>query len=99
VKGPKSSPESGVPLEQRIVEIRSRLQAADPTSLAARTGASYHPAGENRGEFRLKWWNTPVRIAFPSFGTSDAVTDEPLDVMSQAMLASYFHDSDGTLQG
>jgi hypothetical protein len=74
------------------------LQSADPAILAARTGASYHPADENRGDFRLKWWSKPVRIAFPSFDARDGETDESLDVMSQAMLLYYFHDSDGTTQ-
>ena len=39
-----------------------------------------------------------MRIGFPNFVASDAETDESLDVMSQAMLLYYFHDSDGTTQ-
>jgi len=77
---------------------RSRLPSVDPAILAARVGADYHPTDENRGEFRLKLWSRSVVISFPSFAASDAETNEPLDMMSQAMLVYYFHDSDGTSQ-
>jgi hypothetical protein len=98
MNGSKSTQESSIPLEQRVDELRARLQSVDPQSLAARVGAEYHLTAEDRGEFRLELWSRPVVVAFPSFAASDAETNRPLDVMSQAVLVYYFHDSDGTPQ-
>ena len=93
-----SPQESGIPLEQRIGELRADLQGADPTILATRTGAVYRPLDENRGEFDLPFWGRAVTLSFPAFVARDSGNGSPLDVKSQAMLVYYFHDSDETPQ-
>ena len=96
--GHQSKPPSSIPLADRVAELRANLQGADPTILAARTGAVYRPLAENRGEFELTFWGRPVTLSFPDFVARASASGSPLDIMSQAMLAYYFHDSDGTPQ-
>lgn len=97
--GESRSPlKSGIALEQRIAEIRAELQGIDPAALAARTGAQYHPTDAHTGVIKLRFWGRLVAVAFPCLVASDAETGDALDVMSQAILAYYFHDSDGTPQ-
>jgi len=94
--GHQSKPPSAIPLADRVAELRADLQSADPTILAARTGAIYRPLDENRGEFDLPFWGRTVTLSFPDFVARDSASGSPLDVKSQAMLVYYFHDSDET---
>ena len=89
---------SSIPLADRVAELRADLQSADPTILATRTGADYRPLAENRGEFDLPFWGRAVTLSFPDLVARDSANESPLDVMSQAMLVYYFHDSDETPQ-
>ena len=96
--GHQSTSPPSFPLVDRVAELRADLQGADPTILSTRTGALYRPLADNRGEFELAFWGRPVILTFPDFVARDSTSNAPLDVMSQAILAYYFHDSDGTPQ-
>jgi hypothetical protein len=84
------------PLVQRVDDLRANLQEANPATLAARTRSEYHPAGDGSGKLRLSVWGQEVYVTFPDFIAYDAGTDEQLPTFTQALLAYYFHVSDGT---
>ena len=84
------------PLVQRVDELRTLLRQVDPVSLASRTGSIYHPAGDGEGEFRLPVWGQEVRVTYPDFLAYDADKGVPLGTFIDALLAYYYHLSDGT---
>jgi hypothetical protein len=79
-------------LEKRVDDLRAELLTRDPTSLAHNTGAVYAD-----GHFRLDIWNRPVIISEHDFVAIDEEEGTLCDVLTQAMLAYYFHTSDGNL--
>jgi len=82
-------------LATRVDELREALKQIPVNLLAERTGASYQTIGPGRGEFRLSLFNSPTVITFPGFVGIDT-QDEELPLPFQAVLAYYFHTSDGT---
>ena len=66
-----------------------------PELLAERTGARYRTLGPGRGEFHLSVFDAPVLVTYPGLEGID-IRDEPLPLPTQAVLAYYFHTSDGT---
>ena len=81
--------ESG--LNRRVNSLRVELQDRDPISLAQNTGALYA-----NGRFQLDVWNRKVTISERDFVAIDAQSGHTCDALTQAMLAYYFHTSDGT---
>jgi hypothetical protein len=82
-------------LEQRAAELYDDLRVVNPSSLAARTGATYHPLDDSRGAFHLTLWGQEVVLSFPDFGGQDGQSGRALGVFDQALLAYYFATSDG----
>jgi hypothetical protein len=83
-------------LEARISELRGELQHSDPHLLATHTGASYYPGDEDHGNFQLSIWGEQITIEFPDFSAHFTQTKRPVDTFTLALLAYYFHTSDGT---
>ena len=81
--------ESG--LERRVGELRAELRLRDKVSLARNTGTEYA-----NGLFQLDVWNREVTISERDFVAIDAESGHTCDALTQAMLAYYFHTSDGT---
>lgn len=75
----------------RVDELRTDLRLRDPAVLASNTAASF---SEDR--FELLVWDKLIAIDSQDFIGRDAATNEPIDVMTQAFLAYYFHTADGT---
>lgn len=83
-------------LAERVEALRLDLAGADPKLLAANTGAGFERTSAGDGQFRLPFWGQDVLVPFPEFRALDAITGEPLDIFSLALLAYYFHTTDGT---
>ena len=83
-------------LALRVVELRDELQGRDPAVLAANTGSTFTPKEPGQGEFRLPLWGQEVIVSWPDFVGYDAQSGVVLPTMNMAMLAYYFHISDGT---
>jgi hypothetical protein len=82
-------------LASRVDELREALQGVPVNLLAERTGASYQALGPGRGEIRLSLFDTPVLVTYPGLVGFDAKKDDELPLPFQAVLAYYFHTSDG----
>jgi Domain of unknown function (DUF3786) len=82
-------------LASRVDELREALQQIPANLLAERTGASYQAIGPGRGEFRLSLFDSPVLVSYPGLVGVDAQKDDELPLPFQAVLAYYFHNSDG----
>ena len=82
-------------LESRVDELRAALQPVPVNLLAERTGASYQALGPGRGEFRLSLLDSPVLVTYPGLVGIDPKKDAELPLQFQAVLAYYFHTSDG----
>ena len=78
----------------RVDELREALKQIPVNLLAERTGASYQAIGPGRGEFRLSLFDSPTIVTYPGIIGVDAKDDE-LPLPFQAVLAYYFHTSDG----
>ncbi len=87
--------ESEKQLAKRVTELFAELNAANPEILAARTRAAYQPVGAQQGTFRLLFWGREIELTFPGFEAQDLQTGQPVDTFNLAMLAYYFHTSDG----
>lgn len=81
-------------LAARVEELREALRQVPVNLLAERTGAGYQAIGPGRGEFRLSLFDSPVVVTYPGFIGIDT-SDEELPLPFQAVLAYYFHTSDG----
>lgn len=84
--------ESG--LARRVDDLRAELRERDMASLARNTGAEYAD-----GRFQLEVWNRKVTISEEDFVAIDDGSGQACDPLTQAMLAYYFHTSDGTAVG
>jgi hypothetical protein len=82
-------------LASRVDELRRAIQQIPVHLLAERTGASYQALGPGRGEFRLSLFDSAVLVTYPGLVGFDAKTDDELPLAFQAVLAYYFHTSDG----
>jgi hypothetical protein len=83
-------------LAERVSELHGALRQVDPLDLAARTGATFLPAGPKIGTFYLSYWNQDISLTFPEFVGRDVRTGEKLGTLDQALLAYYFTISNGT---
>ena len=81
-------------LAARVEELREALRQVPVNLLAERTGAGYQAIGPGRGEFRLSLFDSPVVVTYPGF-IGINTSDEELPLPFQAVLAYYFHTSDG----
>ncbi len=81
-------------LASRVDELREALQQVPVNLLVEHTGASYQVIGPGRGEFRLSLFDSPTVVTYPGFVGVNA-EDEELPLPFQAVLAYYFHTSDG----
>jgi Domain of unknown function (DUF3786) len=77
-------------LARRVADLRAELLLREPAELAANTGADY-----GDGVFRLKVWNRPVTVTAQDFVARNDHSGEPCDELTQALLAYYFHFSNG----
>jgi len=82
-------------LATRVDELRQALQAVPVNLLTERTGANYQAVGPGRGEFRLSLFDAPTVVTHPGF-LGINIMDEELPLPFQAVLAYYFHNSDGS---
>jgi hypothetical protein len=82
-------------LASRVDELRGAIQQVSVNLLTERTGASYQALGPGRGELRLSLFDTAVLVTYPGLVGFDAKTDDELPLPFQAVLAYYFHTSDG----
>jgi len=82
-------------LASRVDELRGSLQGIPVNLLAENTGASYLALGPGRGEFRLSLFDAPVLVTYPGLIGFDTKKDDELPLPVQAVLAYYFHTSDG----
>lgn len=78
-------------LARRIAELHAGLRPRDAVALARRTGARLEA-----GCLTLPVWGTAVSCTPPDF-TPRAAGGAAVDLMTQALLAYYFTQSDGTL--
>ncbi len=78
-------------LARRVAELHAELRHRNPEKLAQNTGALYED-----GRFHLAIWQTAVTITPPDFNAHNAQTGKALDGFSQALLAYYFTQADGT---
>jgi hypothetical protein len=82
-------------LASRVDELRGAIQQISVNLLTERTGASYQALGPGRGELRLSLFDTAVLVTYPGLVGFNAKTDDELPLPFQAVLAYYFHTSDG----
>lgn len=82
-------------LVSRVDELREALQDIPVDLLAERTGTNYQEIDPGKGEFRLSLFDSPTKVTHPDFIGVNAKDDE-LPLPFQAVLAYYFHTSDGT---
>jgi hypothetical protein len=82
-------------LASRVDELRAALQGTPINMLAERTGSSYLSIGPGRGEFRLSLFDSPVVMTYPYLVAVDAHKAVELPLPFQAVLAYYFHTSNG----
>lgn len=94
-KATKNPQPSKPALATRVDELRKALRGIPVDLLAERTGASYQEIGPGRGEFRLSLFDSPTVVTHPGF-VGINTNDEELPLPFQAVLAYYFHTSDGT---
>jgi hypothetical protein len=83
-------------LALRGVELRDELQNRDTAVMAANTGSSFTAREPGQGEFRLPFWGQETILTWPDFKGYDARSGAALPTFNLAMLAYYFHISDGT---
>ena len=77
-------------LARRVNELRAELRLRDTAVLAHNTGAKFA-----NDRFELNVWATAVVIPTPDFVALDAHSGQACDGLTQALLAYYFHTSDG----
>ena len=93
----KSPPLPSKPaLAVRVDELREALRQIPVNLLVERTGASYQAIGPGSGEFRLSLFDSPILVTYPDLVGFDASKDDEMPLPFQAVLAYYFHTSDGT---
>lgn len=85
-------------LTRRAAQLHAPIREVTPQQLAANTAAAYHPTGHADGQFHLQLWGSSVLLDYPQLVARDQTTGEPLNSFDQALLAYYFHLSDGTPQ-
>ena len=84
------------PLVDRVVALRASLVEKDPHQLASQTAAEFLPSEGESGFFRFQYWGNPVLLPVKDYIACDAETDQPLDVIHQAMIGYYFDTSRGS---
>ena len=88
----KQNPES-TPLEDRIDDLRADLIGVDVYKLAALTGSIYEFTEGENGQFKLSMWDNKITVSAQDFTARDLRTRKPLDLLSQAFVAYYFHNA------
>jgi hypothetical protein len=78
-------------LAQRVDELRADLLLRDPALLAANTGANF-----SGSHFELPVWGKLLSLDVQDFIGRDLETGQPVDGLTQAILAYYLHTADGT---
>jgi hypothetical protein len=82
-------------LAARVLALREALAQVPADLLAGKTGSIYNPEEAGGGEFRLSLLGMSVRLTYPDFVSKGSGNNE-LPLAFQAILAYYFHTSDGT---
>ncbi len=80
-------------LEDHVGNLRADLKEANFHTIAALTGSKYEFTGDEHGLFQLTMWEKEVIVATQDFIAKDAKTQQPLDILSQAFIAYYFHNA------
>jgi hypothetical protein len=83
-------------LASRLNELREALRTKNPDQLAASSGSTYSPAGNDIGEFQFNLWQRSVVLTYPEFIVNDKETGRELSTSEQAMVLYYFQTCDGT---
>lgn len=87
------------PLVDRVVELRASLLEKDPHQLASLTAVELKTSEGQSGVFHFKYWGNPVLLPVKDYIACDANTEQPLDVIHQAMISYYFDTSQGSPAG
>jgi hypothetical protein len=82
-------------LAARVLVLRKDLAQLPADLLTGKTGSTYNSKEAGGGEFRLSLLGLSVRLTYPDFVCEGAGNKE-LPLALQAILAYYFHTSDGT---
>lgn len=83
------------PLQRRVEQLRSTLLKQEPESLAIRTKTAFHPPDEGEAKFVFPYWNDEVILPIADYIARDPDTGTPLNILDQAMIAYYFHETKG----
>lgn len=83
-------------LALRVVELRDEMQDRDTAVMAVNTGSTFTVTEPGQGEYRLHLWGQELILSWPEFIAHDAQSGTALPTFNLAMLAYYFHTSDGT---
>jgi len=82
-------------LARHVKELRKEMLGADPVLLASRTASRYEAVDSIEGAFILPVWGQSVKLSFPDFIALDQESGNELPIVTQALLAYYFHTADG----
>lgn len=84
------------PLARRVEELQGELRTRDPGQLAAQTGTAFHQEPGGEIYFQFPYWQEDIIYSVPEFLACRLQEGDPLMVLDQAMIAYYFHHSQGS---
>jgi hypothetical protein len=84
------------PLARRVQQLQDDLQDKDPEQMAAQTGTCLEHGRGDQAYFQFEYWGEPVIYPAGQYLACRTGDSEPLQVIDQAMIAYYFHDSAGS---
>lgn len=82
-------------LAKKSSELWDGLRGADPYRLAENTRTKYISQGQEKGIFQIKVWEDNIIMSYPDYKVVDGQTLQPLDSVTEALLAYYFSISRG----
>lgn len=83
-------------LERRVEQLRTSLSAEEPESLARRTMTSLQVSTAGDVQFSFPYWRRKVVLPIKDYIARDPSSNTSLPMIDQAMIAYYFHDSQGS---
>ena len=89
-------PENHNPLANRVQQLRDDLLKRVPEQMAAQTGTHLKEGPENQVYFQFTYWDEQVIYPVGQYLACRTDDNQPLQVIDQAMIAYYFHDSAGS---
>ncbi|RLD07023.1 MAG: hypothetical protein DRI56_07280 [Chloroflexota bacterium] len=89
-------PSEETSLADRVEELRAELTQTDTRQIATQTGATYKSNGDGTANLHLTIWGKEAFVSDQDYIAKDLKTNAPLDFLTQAFLAYYFHDPKGS---